>query len=40
MYVYAHVVTSCQGLDVLEIMRRINVFVSNYLYNMNNQVCI
>ena len=27
-----------QGLDVLEIMRNINVFVSRFLYNLNNQV--
>ena len=27
-----------QGLDVLEIMRNIHVFVSKYLYNLNNQV--
>lgn len=29
-----------QGLDVLEIMRNIHLFVSNYLYNLNNQVFI
>lgn len=29
-----------QGLDVLEIMRNINIFVSKYLYNMNSQVFI
>lgn len=29
-----------QGLDVLEIMRNIHVFVSKYLYNLNNQVGI
>ncbi|KAJ8910819.1 hypothetical protein NQ315_004679, partial [Exocentrus adspersus] len=29
-----------QGLDVLEIMRNINVFVSKYLYNLNSQVFI
>jgi hypothetical protein len=29
---------SYQGLDVLEIMRNIHVFVSRYLYNLNNQV--
>lgn len=29
---------SRQGLDVLEIMRNIHVFVSRYLYNLNNQV--
>lgn len=29
---------SPQGLDVLEIMRNIHVFVSRYLYNLNNQV--
>ncbi|KAJ8791596.1 hypothetical protein J1605_020318 [Eschrichtius robustus] len=27
-----------QGLDVLEIMRNIHIFVSRYLYNLNNQV--
>ena len=27
-----------QGLDVLEIMRNIHVFVSHYMYNLNNQV--
>ena len=26
-----------QGLDVLEIMRNIDVFVSRFLYNLNNQ---
>uniref|UniRef100_A0A9L0RD10 WASH complex subunit 4 n=1 Tax=Equus caballus TaxID=9796 RepID=A0A9L0RD10_HORSE len=26
-----------QGLDVLEIMRNIHIFVSRYLYNLNNQ---
>ena len=30
--------SSYQGLDVLEIMRNIHVFVSRYLYNLNNQV--
>lgn len=29
-----------QGLDVLEIMRNIHVFVANYLYNLNNQIFI
>ena len=29
-----------QGLDVIEIMRNINVFVSRFLYNLNNQVMI
>jgi WASH complex subunit 7 len=29
-----------QGLDVLEIMRNIHVFVSRYLYNLNNQVFV
>ncbi|KAK9889027.1 hypothetical protein WA026_004312 [Henosepilachna vigintioctopunctata] len=29
-----------QGLDVLEIMRNINVFVSRYLYNLNSQVFV
>ena len=29
---------SFQGLDVLEIMRNIHIFVSKYLYNLNNQV--
>ena len=27
-----------QGLDVLEIMRNIHIFVSHYMYNLNNQV--
>lgn len=27
-----------QGLDVLEIMRNIHIFVAKYLYNLNNQV--
>lgn len=31
---------SHQGLDVLEIMRNIHVFVSRYLYNLNNQVSL
>ena len=29
---------SLQGLDVLEIMRHIHVFVTRYCYNLNNQV--
>lgn len=29
-----------QGLDVLEIMRNIHLFVSNYYYNLNNQIFI
>jgi WASH complex subunit 7 len=29
-----------QGLDVLEIMRNIHVFVANYLYNLNNQIFV
>ncbi|XP_046405454.1 WASH complex subunit 4 [Ischnura elegans] len=29
-----------QGLDVLEIMRNIHIFVSKYLYNLNNQFFI
>lgn len=29
-----------QGLDVLEIMRNIQVFVEKYLYNLNNQVFV
>lgn len=29
-----------QGLDVLEIMRNIHVFVTKYLYNLNNQIFI
>lgn len=28
------------GLDVLEIMRNIHIFVSKYLYNLNNQIFI
>ncbi|KAK3526209.1 hypothetical protein QTP70_017756, partial [Hemibagrus guttatus] len=31
---------ACWGLDVLEIMRNIHVFVSRYLYNLNNQIFI
>lgn len=29
-----------QGLDVLEIMRNIHVFVSSYLYNLNHQIFV
>ncbi|XP_054723864.1 WASH complex subunit 4-like, partial [Uloborus diversus] len=29
-----------QGLDVLEIMRNIHLFVSNYLYSLNNQIFV
>lgn len=29
-----------QGLDVLEIMRNIHLFVTNYVYNLNNQIFI
>lgn len=29
-----------QGLDVLEIMRNIHIFVSKYNYNMNNQIFV
>ncbi|CAI8002431.1 WASH complex subunit 4 [Geodia barretti] len=29
-----------QGLDVLEIMRNIHVFVANYSYNLNNQIFV
>lgn len=29
-----------QGLDVLEIMRNIQIFVGKYLYNLNNQLFI
>uniref|UniRef100_A0A146KS95 WASH complex subunit 7 n=1 Tax=Lygus hesperus TaxID=30085 RepID=A0A146KS95_LYGHE len=29
--------TLSQGLDILEIMRNIHIFVSRYLYNLNNQ---
>lgn len=29
-----------QGLDVLEIMRNIHLFVSNYSYNLNNQIFV
>ncbi|CAK1601098.1 unnamed protein product [Parnassius mnemosyne] len=29
-----------QGLDVLEIMRKIHIFVSKYQYNLNNQIFI
>ena len=36
--VYECVICVTQGLDVLEIMRNIHVFVANYSYNLNNQV--
>lgn len=29
-----------QGLDILEIMRNIHLFVSNYQYNLNNQIFV
>ena len=29
-----------QGLDVLEIMRKIHLFVGQYLYNLNNQIFV
>lgn len=29
-----------QGLDVLEIMRNIHIFVTRYLYNLNNQIFV
>ncbi|KAL0880714.1 hypothetical protein ABMA27_001929 [Loxostege sticticalis] len=29
-----------QGLDVLEIMRNIHIFVAKYLYNLNNQIFV
>lgn len=29
-----------QGLDVLEIMRNIHIFVSKYCYNLNNQIFV
>lgn len=29
-----------QGLDVLEIMRKIHVFVTRYYYNLNNQIFV
>lgn len=29
-----------QGLDALEIMRNIHIFVGKYLYNLNNQVFV
>ncbi len=29
-----------KGLDVLEIMRNIHVFVTRYLYNLNNQIFV
>lgn len=29
-----------QGLDILEIMRNIHLFVSKYLYNLNNQIFV
>ena len=36
--IYECVICLIQGLDVLEIMRNIHVFVANYSYNLNNQV--
>uniref|UniRef100_A0A3B3TAL3 WASH complex subunit 4 n=1 Tax=Paramormyrops kingsleyae TaxID=1676925 RepID=A0A3B3TAL3_9TELE len=36
----SHSLYPLQGLDVLEIMRNIHVFVSRYLYNLNNQIFI
>uniref|UniRef100_A0A1B0D0L9 WASH complex subunit 4 n=1 Tax=Phlebotomus papatasi TaxID=29031 RepID=A0A1B0D0L9_PHLPP len=40
--VYDHLPTQIleQGCDVLDIMRNIHVFVSQYVYNLNNQVFI
>ncbi|XP_037936689.1 WASH complex subunit 4 [Teleopsis dalmanni] len=29
-----------QGIDILEIMRKINIFVSKYVYNMNAQIFV
>ncbi|XP_075157033.1 strumpellin and WASH-interacting protein isoform X2 [Haematobia irritans] len=29
-----------QGIDILEIMRKIHVFVSSYVYNMNSQIFV
>eukprot|EP00095_Tigriopus_kingsejongensis_P002213 maker-scaffold351_size199180-snap-gene-0.29 protein:Tk02213 transcript:maker-scaffold351_size199180-snap-gene-0.29-mRNA-1 annotation:"hypothetical protein L798_09428" len=29
-----------QGVDILEIMRNIHIFVSRYLYNLNNQIFV
>lgn len=29
-----------QGIDILEIMRKIHVFVSKYVYNMNSQIFV
>lgn len=37
-FFYTNAVYTPQGLDVLEIMRNIHVFVANYCYNLNNQV--
>lgn len=29
-----------KGLDVLEIMRNMHIFVAKYLYNLNNQIFV
>ena len=39
IYLYINILT-LQGLDVLEIMRNIHVFVSKFLYNLNNQIFV
>eukprot|EP00301_Raphidiophrys_heterophryoidea_P006710 c12682_g1_i1.p1 GENE.c12682_g1_i1~~c12682_g1_i1.p1 ORF type:complete len:1163 (-),score=343.91 c12682_g1_i1:309-3629(-) len=38
--VYLPGATLEQGLDVLEIMRNIHIFVANYHYNLNNQIFV
>jgi len=30
----------CQGVDALEIMRNIHIFVTRYNYNLNNQIFV
>ena len=36
----AHSQTLDEGLDVLQIMRNIHVFVANFRYNLNNQIFV
>lgn len=40
MEVYLPGQTLEQGIDVLEIMRNIHVFVARYHYNLNNQIFV
>jgi len=34
------VLADCQGVDALEIMRNIHIFVTRYNYNLNNQIFV